>query len=312
MNIITVSLSPVYDVFYNIPSFTPFSENTASSVTKFTGGKGINVSRALLSAGVKNYAVLLLGKENGNDFLKSVQNDGVDSVPVFTDGRLRENITVLSEKGETRINYNAFYASKHDLDNVLSCIHELIKHEGDTQNYIICSGRFPSGISDKEAEDFVLSLKSISPFVALDSASISYEQISVIKPWLIKPNELEAEAITESKLSNTNDALYAAETIHRLGIDNVLISLGRHGAVYCGELGSAVISVPNITPVSTVGAGDSTLAGFVSAYSESKDCIFCLKRACAFGTAACLTEGTMPPRKEDIDFIAKNVTVEII
>ena len=116
--------------------------------------------------------------------------------------------------------------------------------------------------------------------------------------------------MTDMKISGVDNAILAAEMIHHEGIDNVMISLGGLGAVYCGKSGSAVISVPKITPISTVGAGDSTLAGFVSAFCQSHNIESCLRRACALGTAACLTEGTVPPRKTDIDNIEKMIDVK--
>ena len=70
-----------------------------------------------------------------------------------------------------------------------------------------------------------------------------------------------------------------------------------------------VIKVPSISPVSTIGAGDSTVAGFIGAYAQGYDIEACLKTAVSFGTAACLTEGTDPPRPEDVQRIRQEVWI---
>ena len=76
-----------------------------------------------------------------------------------------------------------------------------------------------------------------------------------------------------------------------------------------GELGRYRIEVPPISPLSTIGAGDSTLAGFLSAYAEGLDGIVCLTRACAFGSAACLERGTQPPKPEKVALLSQAITV---
>ena len=101
----------------------------------------------------------------------------------------------------------------------------------------------------------------------------------------------------------------AAEELHQKGIRNVVISLGSRGAVYCGELGRCYVETPAITPLSTVGAGDSTVAGFLAAYTDKPDMIACMRTACAFGTACCLEPGTNPPTPEKIATIASQIKV---
>jgi fructose-1-phosphate kinase PfkB-like protein len=86
-----------------------------------------------------------------------------------------------------------------------------------------------------------------------------------------------------------------------LGIENVMISLGAKGASLTCDEGAFFAEAPKIEPISTIGAGDSSIAGFLMGLSLGESYEDCLRRAVAFGTAACLTSGTRPPRASDVE-----------
>ena len=94
-----------------------------------------------------------------------------------------------------------------------------------------------------------------------------------------------------------------------MGVDNVMISLGSRGAVLACDDGVFFDDAPKILPLSTIGAGDSSIAGFIAAYKSSKSWDECLKTAVAYGSAACLTDGTKPPKREDIEALLGQITV---
>ena len=96
------------------------------------------------------------------------------------------------------------------------------------------------------------------------------------------------------------DALDAARALHARGMENVMISLGGAGAVLVCREGDFTAAAPRIKPLSTIGAGDSSIAGFLAAMAEGRPPAECLKTAVAFGSAACLTPGTQPPNKNDV------------
>lgn len=309
MKIITVNLNPAYDIFYRVPGFRQYKENLAESVSVFTGGKGMNVSRALKSNGIGSTAYLLLGRENSQAYIDGITADGIDTRIFYASGRIRENLTFLTDGiPETRVSVNNFTATPSDLEKILQALSE----EDRRDTVIVCSGKFPKGISAGCAMDFVRELKKISQRVALDSNTFTAEQVVSLSPWLIKPNDEEIEALCGRPVSGTDDCLSAAEELFRGGISNVFVTLGGKGAVYCGELGKCVVSVPHIEPLSTVGAGDSTVAGFVSAYTAGKPLSDCVKTACAFGTAACLEVGTKPPKPDVIKEISEQIKITLL
>lgn len=306
MKIYTITLNPVYDVFYSVPSITMYEENQASSVSVFTGGKGVNVSRALLNCGYDTRAYILLGQENCQPFIEGMTAAQIPTRLFYTDGRMRENVTLIDHTGkETRIVMNNFSANPETLEYILSTL----KKEATPDDIIACCGRFPAGIPIADTVAFVEGLKTITNKVALDTKSIGLKDILDIAPWFIKPNEKEVEALVGYPCHEKEVAVKAAEELHNKGIANVVISLGSKGAVYCGELGKCFINIPEITPVSAVAAGDSTVAGFLSAYSENPTMENCARTACAYGTACCLEAGTNPPTPEKVKVISSLIEV---
>ena len=306
MKIVTITLNPVYDLFYTIPAFQPYRENLATKVEVFPGGKAVNVSRALTANGYDSTAVLVLGQENGQAFEQGMQAEGLRTRIYPVAGRVRENLTTLTDGiPETRICVNSFAITKEVLDGIAGDLRSHI----DRDTAVVISGKFPKGLTMEDCTSFVQGLQEITPYVALDSQTFGADEIRFLSPWLIKPNEEEIEALVGRPCSDLPSLTEAAEALHRGGIANVLISLGGNGALYVGELGRFRIEVPSITPLSTIGAGDSTLAGFLSAYAEGLDAVACLTRACAFGTAACLEEGTNPPKPARVEALSREIRV---
>lgn len=97
MKIVTLTLNPAFDMHCFAENFRPYHESIAEITSLEAGGKGVNVSRALSANGVENLAVVVVGKENGDAFLSALEKDGLTCAPVWTDGRIRENVT-LHEK----------------------------------------------------------------------------------------------------------------------------------------------------------------------------------------------------------------------
>ena len=287
--IYTLTLNPSFDVHVYTPEFRPFAENLVTLQVKQSGGKGVNMSRALCAAGVPNLAVVLLGKENGREFKDGLE--GLQCLFLETEGRIRENVTIHCENGaETRISYPGFTADKEILQ-------QLSFAQGDI---VTVTGR--SAIATDKLKAF---LKELDVKIVLDSKSFTLEDIYDLKPWLVKPNEEELHSYFGSV-----GPYEAAKELQNKGVCHVLISQGGDGALLATEGRFWKANVPSVDVVSTVGAGDSMTAGFLAAYEAGKDYAQCLKTAVAFGTAACMEEGTTPPDMNKVREIYDLITVE--
>lgn len=308
MKIITITLNPAFDVHCNIDNLQLYKENYASAVVRHAGGKGVNISRALCRFGVDNTALCVVGESGGEEFLNSLRNDGIICKYVTESGRIRENITIHSLSGETRISFEGFKLS----EGTANKLYTMIEQEYEPDTIVTFAGRLCDGITRSDAVQFLLSIKRMGVKVMVDCNSFTKEDLLQIKPFLIKPNEQEIGQLLGVEISNEADALNAAKSFYDKGIENVIISLGARGFVFYGENGGYIVNVPVIEPVSTIGAGDSLIAGFVVGVSFGSDVENTLKSAAAFGTAACLAEGTNPPEKDVVSSIKDKICVHKI
>lgn len=306
--ITTLTLNPAFDIHVSIKEFQAGRENLASSVTRDVGGKGINISRALSENGVTNTALAVLGSENAPEFREGLREVGLDFTELTVPGRIRENITIHPELGndneppvETRLSFKGFSCSSSLLDEVES---KLDVRPGDIVTF---TGSLPGGIGEEAAERFLVKLRGLGALIVIDSKSIPLDALRRIKPWLIKPNGEELEAYF-GKLGE-EEMISEAKKLHADGITNVMVSLGADGALLVCDSGVYRSKPPKIDAVSTIGAGDSSIAGFIAAYSKGIEGGEALRLASAYGTAACLLEGTQPPRAEDINNIKNGVAI---
>lgn len=303
MRIITITLNPAFDVHCTAKALTLYHENFVKTTSVEAGGKGINLSRALLSNGIESETVVIVGKENAAPYQNALASNGLHVVPILTDGRIRENITLHEENlPETRISFDGFSCNANILQEITARIGIV-----DENTIIAFTGSAPAGINADSILMFLNSFQKCGAKIIIDSRSIPVDKLAAFKPWLIKPNKTEAEAFSGSKINRLEDAIAIAKRFHQAGIANVLLTLGGDGAVLACRDGIFSAKAPFIDAKSTIGAGDSTIAGFIDGTICKLNAQDLLTRAVAYGTAACLQEGTLPPNKEDVEKIEQCV-----
>ena len=305
MRIITITLNPAFDIHCSAKALALYHENFVKTTTVDAGGKGINLSRALIANGIDNETVVIVGRENADTYEKALERDGLTVVPIPTSGRIRENITIHEEGlPETRISFDGFSCSADILE-------EVAKRIGftDSQTILAFTGSAPAGIDADAILAFLQHFQKSGAKVIIDSRSIPFEKLMAFQPWLIKPNQDEAAIFSGRKVETLEDALSAATEFHKAGAINVLLTLGGDGAVLACPQGVFYAQTPTIDAKSTIGAGDSTIAGFIDGTLRNLSPEDLLKRAVAYGTAACLQEGTLPPKKEDVYSVETAITI---
>lgn len=307
MKIYTLTLNPAYDIHATADHLTLGYENLADICSRQAGGKGVNISRALQNHNVNHTAVIVLGKENSADFIRDLNAAGLNCLLLEREGRIRENITVHCAQGpETRISFRGFSVDDSLLTDVLDAM------EIDENTVVTFTGSVPAGISHGCVLDFLQALREKGAKLVLDSKSLTLEDIFALKPWLIKPNQEEISAYFDCWVESLDQALEKAAVFAAQGVTNVMISLGNQGAMLISGGKTYLAKPPVVDAVSTIGAGDSTIAGFIAAALDGKNPGECLKTAVTFGSAACLTEGTLPPLPQDTAAIFPAVKLELI
>ena len=304
MRIYTLTLNPAYDVHVHAEHFVPFHENIATVLSREAGGKGVNLSRGLLGAQVENTAVILMGTDNAADYRKQLQQDGVRFLELENPGSIRENITLHCDNApETRISFTGFTARA----GVLEEIFEAIAPGADT--ILTMTGRIANGMDPEAVKAFLKKATDRGAKLVLDSRSFTLADMGQLRPWLIKPNQEELATYSGEAAEDLPTALTQARRLFALGIENTMVSLGEKGALLVCPQGAYHAQPPKLAAVSTIGAGDSAIAGFLAATVAGRSPEVCLQTAVAFGSAACLTPGTKPPTAQAIATIFPQVRV---
>ena len=309
MNILTLTLNPAIDVHCYSDEFMPFSENLFDVTSNDAGGKGINISRALNVANVKNTAIVVVGTDNGDDFLKKLSDEKIIYKEIKVSGRIRENITLHTvNQKETRISFSGFSSDNSIIDKC----EKILNDEDLSESIITVTGRLPDGVDVSCVIGSIRRLKEKGAKIIIDSRSFKKEDIIACAPWLIKPNEEEIKMYIDIPVDGVESAVVAAKKLKSQGIENVMISLGGDGAVLSTDSGTYVSNAPGIDVVSTIGAGDSSIAGFIAKFSDGASYEEALKMAIAYGSAACCVEGTKAPKIEDIKRFYNEIEVKKI
>ena len=310
MNIITVTLSPATDIYLTTDSLRLYRENRLSAVGRYCGGKGINISIALASCDIKSTAVVVMPRESAEEYKRALTSENIDYLPFLTSGSVRENVTIHSKDNgkerETRISIDASPIDRGVIKSVIERLTSLCS----SPSIVVISGSLPEGVDMDELLPFFDFAKKQGVMLILDSRSYTLSDISRVKPCLIKPNAEECEGYLGFEPRSVADGIRAVKLLREKTGANVLLSLGEDGAVLLYGDGIYEAKAPRIEAISTIGAGDSMIAGFTYAMSEGLPPYECLKYALAYGSAKCLKEGTLPPRKADIKRLYNKINIK--
>ena len=309
--IVTLTANPSLDRTVALPGPLLRGEvQRAISVRQESGGKGVNVSRALVASGLKTVAVLP-GAE-ADPVLTGLRETDVPFAALPIGEPLRSNVALTEPGGvTTKINEPGPALSEDQQEALISL---LLDHARGAA-WVVLAGSLPPGVPADFYATVTRRLRSMfdgeaAPRVAVDSsgeplaAAVSGDTSG--KPDLLKPNaeelvELAAAAgfatnkSAEELEADPEAAAAAPSAVVRSGVGAVLPTPGSKGAVLVTADGAWLATHPPVTAVSTVGAGDSSLAGYLLASSQGAAPVDCLRQAVAHGAAAASLPGSTVP-----------------
>ncbi|TCJ21459.1 1-phosphofructokinase family hexose kinase [Nocardioides jejuensis] len=260
-------------------------------------GKGVNISRAAVSAGLATVAVL--PAEPDDAFVRELVAAGVDCVPVAGGGPIRVNLTLTEPDGTTtKLNASAEPATPDLLTGLAKAV--LDQADG---GWVVLAGSLPPGTPDRWYADLAAALRRTPARVAVDTSDAPLralvDALESGAPHLIKPNTEELASVTGADPavleSDPVAAAHAAQVLVDRGLDAVLATLGGAGAVLVTRDGAWHASPPPTTVVSTVGAGDCSLFGYLLGDQRGLPADQRLALAVAYGSAAAALPGTTIP-----------------
>lgn len=303
--IITLTPNPSLDRTVTLPG--PLERGgvqRADSVTSQAGGKGINISRAAVSAGVPTLAVLPVLPDSW--FVRDLAAAGIGAAVVATDSEPRVNLTISEPDGTTtKLNTPGPTLSVRQLDALTAT---LLQHAADAA-WVVLAGSLPPGAPVEWYADLVAALDASPARVAVDTSDAPLQALverlgAHCSPALMKPNGHELASFTghdgDALESDPVAAAGAAQVLLERGVGEILVTLGGAGAVLVTPQGAWHATPPPTTVISTVGAGDSSLFGYLLGDLHQQDPAHRLARAVAYGSAAAGLPGTTIPEPAQV------------
>lgn len=302
--IVTLTPNPSVDRTVALASeLVPGCVLRAQSVTSQSGGKGVNISRAAVAAGVPTIAVLPAEKDDS--FVLELLRDGIDCRPEPPAGPVRVNLTLTEPDGTTtKINTPGATVDADWLDRLASAMQQRARHAA----WAVLAGSLPPGAPEDWYATLVRSLRRTTAKVAVDTSGAPLaalaDRLDDAAPDLLKPNGEELASLTGSDPdlveSDPASAAKAAAVLVDQGVGAVLATLGATGAVLVTPEGAWHATPPPTRVVSTVGAGDSSLFGYLLADLRGLDAPDRLRLAVAYGSAAAGLPGTTIPSPDHL------------
>lgn len=301
--IYTVTCNPSIDYIIQLDTFKVGALNKVMEDFKFPGGKGINVSRVLNNLAVKTKALGFIGGFTGKYVVDFLEKEGVETDFIAVDGDTRINVKIKS-KEETEINAGGPEIKDKDLLELIEKINALPEDA-----FVVLDGNVQRSLSQNVYAQIMKNTLSKKSFI-VDAVGQALLETLPHKPFMIKPNKEELEDLFKVKINTIEEVVFYGKRLLTLGAENVIISLGKEGAVFLNKEIQYYAYAPLGKAVNTVGAGDSLIAGFLSKYVHSRDLLESFRYGVAAGSATAFSVDLC--KKDQVENLLSEVKVEEI
>ena len=306
--IATVTLNPSLDKTVTVEQLIVEEANRWTSFRRDPGGKGINVARVIHELRGETIAYGFIGGVDGEILKQLLQQQEVpfDFTPIK--GEIRSNliITNIKTNRQTRIDAPGPNISKGELESLIS----KIIHMEPKPDFLVMAGSVPPGVPDNIYTRLIEEVKAQGVKTVLDSDEQWLKEGIKAKPTVIKPNIHEAEDLLGIKLEDEASIVKAAKILVNQGIEVVVISRGAEGLIVATNTRTLSAIPPLVEISSTVGAGDSLVAGLVLSLTRGDTIEEACRLAAAAGTAATLTPGTELCHRQDVERLLPLVKIK--
>jgi len=303
-HVVTVTLNPALDLSSLTGAVSPHRKLRCSPPTFDAGGGGINVSRVCQRLGVDSVAIAPVGGPFGNQLASLLEIDRINTrlVPIKASTRLSVTVTE-QERGD---DYRFVFPGPELDDSEVNDLLDTVATEAVASTAVVVSGSFPPG----RGEDLLSSLVACigESRLIIDTSGQALRAALNQPAFLVKPSARELATVVGRELRTEADIERAAdEVISSSAVEALLVSIGPGGAVLRTREGAIRFRAPTVRVNSTVGAGDSLVAGIVVGISRGLDLAEAVALGVAAGTATCLSPGTSLCEPDDVDQLLPRV-----
>jgi 1-phosphofructokinase family hexose kinase len=290
--IVTVTLNAAFDRTITVPNFQRGQRHRASAGLPQAGGKGINVARALKLLGVPVVATGLAGGQAGLQIVERLTAEAILNDFVRIEGESRTSTAVVDPASNTYTEINEWGPAVRPEE--LEMLREKIAYLSQGAELVVLAGSLPREVPETFYADLIHELSHRHVPAVLDCDSEPLRHGIHAEPFLVTPNQSEAESLVGQEFHDDEDFQLGLEEIAELGARNVIITSesGCFALLRAGRESRQYRAIaPRVEPVSRVGAGDALLAGFLAARGAGRADEEALRQAVGAGAAATLELG---------------------
>lgn len=304
--ITTVCMNPCYDKTATLSALKLGEVNRLRDVRVDIGGKAINVAIVLRRLGVAADCIGCLGEADEASFLQLLQKEDVNLSYITVPGQVRTNLKLVDDVNHsiTEFNEPGPTLSQEQLDAFIA----LLREKTADSSCVVFSGRLPMGCAEDTYQKCLSALPGKK--CVLDSSGKSLLYGIKEKPYFVKPNLPEMEGIMNRELRTLRSLRDAALFLMEYGAQNVIISMGKYGAMYTNGTKTLFAPALQVEARSTVGAGDAMIGGVLMGLDKGATMEEAFRYGIAAGAASVMTDGTQLLRPDAFYSLVPKVTVQ--
>lgn len=302
--ILTITLNPAVDKSSTVENIQSEKKLRCSQPVYQPGGGGINVSRGLERLGVSSVALFPSGGHTGELLQELLSKENIQTLPVPALAETRENFTVVDTINNNQ--YRFGMPGEKISPAEAKALHEAILNSNPFPDIAVISGSLPQGMKPAWLSKLVRELKAKNVKIIADTSGDALSEILKEGVYLVKPNLGELSRLSgKEELDNDSADEAAKQLIDEGKAQIVAVSMGPQGAYLVTKDETVHVSAPSVKKLSTVGAGDSMVAGLVSVIAKGGSLTEMARMGVACGTAATMSQGTGLFTKENAEKLYK-------
>jgi 6-phosphofructokinase 2 len=308
--IITLTFSPCIDKSASVAYLAPDIKMSCTDIKSEPGGGGINVSRAIHKLGGTSTAMYVSGGCTGKKFDQLMMEESIKTLVITSTHETRENIIIVDDSTERQYRFG-MPMTPSSVEEWQQFLHHL--RQAEDLQYIVVSGSLPPGVPLTVFSEISAIAVAKKARLIVDTKGDALLRAVDAGVYLIKPNLGELSALVGKKELLSHEIKdVARKIISSKKCEVIVVSMGKDGAMLVTAKVAQQIKPPLVERKSTVGAGDSMVAGIVFSLYSGKSLSQAIQYGVACGTAATLNPGTELCRLEDVEKLLNNVVTKDI
>ena len=304
--VVTITLNPALDLTGSVNELNVGSVSLVQQSNLHAAGKGVNVAKVLSDLGADVTVTGFLGKDNPELFHQLFNDIGVKNEFVEVQGATRINVKLVEASGNVSdINFPGVQVTADEIARFEETLFRL----AETHDYFVLAGSLPGGVTAEQCAAWIKALHQQGKKVLFDSSKAALKSGIEAHPWLIKPNDEELGDFVGEHLETPEQCQAAAQTLSDKGIENISVVNGDDGVMWLNQGEWLRAQPPRMNVVSTVGAGDTLVAGLCWGHMQLMPKNDLLRFATALSALAVSQVGVGLTSQEELENIKQQTEV---